>query len=119
MSIRNLDENHDWTFGSGRSNYLNYNAEIGLNIETRLLSFLGDCFFDTDAGIDWFNLLEYNRSAQLQSSVEKTIAQTDGVVKVNNVDILTNADRTLTLQYSVTTIYSTNYQGQVEFNYGR
>lgn len=44
MSIRNLDENHDWTFGAGRSNYLNYNAEIGLNIKTRLLSFLGDCF---------------------------------------------------------------------------
>lgn len=39
MSFRNLDSAHDWTWGANKSNYVNANQEIGLNLETRILSF--------------------------------------------------------------------------------
>lgn len=52
MIVRALDINGDWTFGQGKGNYLTNQAAIAQNVQTRLLSFLGDCFFDPTAGIN-------------------------------------------------------------------
>ncbi len=118
MSFRNLDGNHDWTFGVGRNNYVTQNQEIALNIKTRVLSFLGDCFFATDEGIDYWNLLEYNKQAQLENAIMSTIAETDGVQKVNNIDVIIGANRKIMLEYSVYTIYSTTLDAQIPLNEG-
>ena len=48
---------NDWTFGKGRQSYLRHEAAIKQSIRTRLMSFLGDCFFDINAGIDWWRFL--------------------------------------------------------------
>lgn len=113
MTIRNLDENHDWTFGSGKNNYVNENLEIALNIKTRILSFLGDCFFDTEAGIDWFNLLDYRYQDRLENSVQNVVLKTPGVVGINNIEVLLGAQRKIIIQYDIKTIYSTSYTGEV------
>ena len=116
MGFRNLDDNHDWTFGVGRNNYVIENQEIELNIETRVLSFLGDCFFAITEGIDYWNLLEYNKQDQLENAVMNTIAQTDGVQKVENVDILLGSNRHITLSYTIYTIYSTTLNATIPLN---
>lgn len=113
MSFRNLDANHDWTFGSGRSNYVSENQEIALNLKTRILSFLGDCFFATNEGIDWFNLLDYHYQDRLENAVQEVIKNTDGVTGINSVDLIVNADRQIRITYDVQTIYFQSYKGEV------
>ena len=113
MTFRNLDGNNDWTFGAGKSSYVTGNQEIGLNIQTRVMSFLGDCFFATDEGIDWFNLLDYNRQERLENAVQETIKNTPGVTGINQIDLLLNAQRQLRISYDVQTIYSQSYVNEI------
>lgn len=113
MTFRNLDTNHDWTFGSGKNNYVSENQEIALNIKTRILSFLGDCFFATDEGIDWFNLLDYRYQDRLENAVQEVVVKTPGVTGINSIDILTTADRQIRIAYDVQTIYSSSYTDEI------
>lgn len=113
MSFRNLDENHDWVYGSGRNDYITGSQEIAINIETRLLSFLGDCFFSIDEGIDWFNLLDYRYQNNLELKVQEVIKNTPGVVGINSIDVLTGANRKLTIQYDIQNIFSSSYKGEI------
>lgn len=110
MSFRNLDGNHDWTFGIGKNNYVDGDLEILLDAKTRVLSFLGDCFFAPSAGIDWWNLLEYNKQAQAENAVMATVAQTEGVIEVSDTDSTLNARRELTLSYGIKTVNNSKYQ---------
>ena len=111
-----MDSNHDWTFGQGISNYLTESQEIALNAQTRILSFLGDCFFATNEGIDWWNLLDYNKQEQLENSVSATIAQTPGIEKIENVELINGANRLVTLNYNVYDVYSTAINGVLPLN---
>mgnify|MGYP001140431542 CR=1 FL=1 len=114
MTMRNLDPaGEDWTFGAGRNNYVDKNQEIALNVKTRVLSFLGDCFFDTEAGIDWFNLLDYRYQDRLENSVQDVILKTPGVVGINSVDVLLGGNRNIIISYNLQTIYSSSYTGEI------
>lgn len=107
MIVRSLDVNGDWNFGKGRNDYLQNNAAIVQNISTRLKSFLGDCFFALDAGIDWFNLLGSKDQVALQLAIRAVILNTAGVVSI--LDVFTQLDentRNLTVQYTINTIYT-------------
>jgi hypothetical protein len=109
MIIRNLDANGDWTFGSGISNYLTNNAAIGLNIRTRLLSWLNDCFFDMEAGIDWLNRLgSKNQRQLLEADLSRIIVQSYGVTGLVSFDTVL-VGRVFTANYSVNTIFSQAY----------
>lgn len=107
MRVRELDGLHDWTFGKGRNNYLKENAAVAQNINTRLNSFLGDCFFDLGAGIDWFKLLGGKDEAGARLAIATTILNTPevkGIILLNtSLDPYT---RTLTVVYNVQTVYS-------------
>lgn len=114
MRIRGIDENHDWTFGKGKSSY-----KIGLlalvqHIKTRLLEWKGDCFFDNDAGVDWKNrLAKRTQILPLQDEIRTVILKTDGVTEVTNIDLNFNSfSRNLRVDYGIKTIYSS----QVEEN---
>lgn len=111
--FRNLDINHDWTWGSGKSNYVTENQEIGLNIKTRVLSFLGDCFFAINEGIDWWNLLDYRYQERLENAVTEVVKNTPGVTAINSIDVLVNADREIRLKYDIQTVYSQSYTGEI------
>jgi len=116
MIIRALDSDGDFMFGKGKQDYYSENAAIAENIRTRLLSFVGDCFFDLDAGVDWFTLLGYPSTAEeIQLSCRAVIANSAGVVNVNDLSVTADKDaRTAFVNYNVDTIYSTNYNGAVE-----
>lgn len=113
MAFRNLDGHHDWVLGSSKNSYVTENQEIGLNIKTRVLSFLGDCFFATEEGIDWWNLLDIGRQTQLENSVQETIKNTPGVTAINSVDVVMGANRKITISYDIQTIYSESYTGEI------
>lgn len=118
MIFRNLDSNHDFSFGRGLANYINGNAAIGLNIETRILSWVGDCFFDLAAGIDWANRLgSKNQRALLEVDLRRIILQSYGVTGIVSFDT-TLTGRLFKASYTVNTIFSTNYSNTVTMELG-
>lgn len=109
MIIANLDENHDFMFGQGIANYLSGNAAIALNIETRILSWVGDCFFDKQAGIDWSNRLgSKNQRTLLEADLQRILLQSYGVTGIVSFTTSLNG-RAFFAQYNINTIFSRNY----------
>lgn len=106
MRVRALDVAGDWLFGKGQNDYLTANAAIVQNIATRLLSFLGDCFFDLGAGIDWWNLLGGKSQIAIQLAVAAVILNTDGVTGILQLSVFVDVDRKITIKYQVQTVYS-------------
>ncbi len=107
MIVRSLDSNDDWTFGKGKSDYLSNNDAIAQNISTRLRSFVGDCFFDLDAGIDWWTLLGSKNITGLILSIRTLIFNTDNVTSLLELSANLDDNRNQSITYSVSTVYST------------
>ena len=107
MRVRALDSSHDFTFGAGNSNYLVANAAIAQNINTRLSSFLGNCFFDLGAGLDWFNLLGSKDQTALQLAISSVILNTTGVTSLGEVNLSLATSREFSVSYTAVTVYST------------
>ena len=104
MIIRGLDGNGEWLFGRGQQDYARGKQAIVLNIKTRLRSFVNDCFFDQEAGIDWLNRLGNNNQRELlEADIQNQILNSFGVTNI--VDFNSNLDdRKLTVNYTITTI---------------
>jgi hypothetical protein len=107
MRVRALNSNHDWLFGKGANDYLVGNAAIAQNINTRLSSFLGNCFFDLGAGIDWFNLLGAKDQTALNLAISSVILNTDEVTGILQLSIGLNAQRQFSVSYKVQTVLAT------------
>ena len=107
MSIRALDTNGDWIYGIGANAYLTGNAEIAESIQTRLLSFLGDCFFDVGAGIDWFGYLGGKDQIGLNLAISAVILNTANVTGIRQLTVsLDDVTRKFQVSYQVQTTYS-------------
>lgn len=119
MSIcRAIDSNGDWLFGKGKNDYITNNAEIAQDIQTRLLSFLGDCFFDATAGIDWFNFLSGSKNQNaLNLAVNSTILNTAGVQGMIQLSVNLSSVRIFNVQYRVQTVYS-SLTGAFQYDLG-
>lgn len=105
MIVRALDSNHDWTFGSGKNNYKSARDAVAQNIDTRLNSFLGDCFFDTRAGIDWFNLNGGKSVQNVTLAVSAVIANTENVTQLIESSVVVDNNREITIVYKVNTSF--------------
>lgn len=104
MSTRGLDATGDWLFGKGQNDYVTGLQEVKQNVQTRLLVFLGECFFATDEGIDWFNLLGAKNKLALQLAISNVILNTYAVTKINSINITVNSLRAFTITYSIKTL---------------
>jgi hypothetical protein len=108
MMVRGLTSTGDWTFGSGLNNYLSGVAAVSQLIQTRLNSYLGNCFFDATAGIDWFNFLGSKNELALQLAISSTILNTENVTAIVSVtSSLNDETRAYSVQYIVSTVYGT------------
>lgn len=114
MIVRRIDVDGDWTFGAGKNDYLTDNKAVGQIITTRLRCFSGDCFFDTDAGIDWFNLLGSKNLTGLILAQKMTILNTRDVTALVELSSTMNDARRLTTVFSASTVYSTEEPIQAE-----
>ena len=114
--VRGLDVNHDWTFGKGQQNYLQANAAIGQDCDTRLLMFLNDCFFDQSGWVDWLNILGSTNQQGLNLAVSGILLATAGVTAILQLSVAINTQtRDLTISYQVRTVYSV-YAGQTSLS---
>lgn len=109
MRVRAINySDKDWTFGKGANDYRRDNDAVAQNIYTRLNSFLGDCFFDVGAGIDWFNRLGGKDLLTLKLDISSTILNTELVTGILQLSIDLNVQRQLTVSYVVRTAFSTS-----------
>jgi hypothetical protein len=113
MKTRSLDDNHDWTFGKGRQNFLREAAAVRQRILTRLWLFLGDCFFDMGAGVDWWNLMGGKSEAAIIAQTRAVILETEGVIRLNSLSATRDpSTRAIRLSYNVDTIYTERTGGE-------
>ena len=117
-TVRSLSPTNDWTYGTGDSGYLTGNPAIRQQIQCRLLQFFGECFWDTQAGINWFGYLGSKNSAgALKLAISTVILNSFGVTALNAVSFVTDdIKRTFTISWDVSTIYSTSFPGQSTFS---
>lgn len=108
MKFRNLDENGDWEYGRGEASYVVDQACIALDMATRLRSWVGNCPFDPEAGIDYKNLLGIGTKDELDQAIQETIVQTEGVISVGRgfASILDPETRALSVVTDVTTEFT-------------
>jgi hypothetical protein len=116
MIIRALDAYHDWTFGKGKQDYLRGQNAVMENIQTRLLSFFNDCFFDLRAGIDWFRLLgTKDTEKEIELSCKAVILGSYGVVRMNTISVsVLRSQRKVNLEYNIDTVYSSRVSQTIE-----
>ena len=116
LIVRRLDSNGDWCFGASLNDYLSQNRAVAQNLQTRLNSFLGNCFFDLGAGVNWLGFLGGSavNAPQLVLSVTSVILNTAGVqAPIGSTSgaiqsLTTSLDpktRKLVMVYAVSTIY--------------
>lgn len=117
MKVRAISATGDWKFGKGRNDYVKDEKAVTQCIKTRLQSFLGDCFFDVTAGIDWFNLNGSKNQQALSLAVSAVILNTPDVTALIALSSTLSQNRTMLLQYSVETVYGRSNQ-IIEFNLG-
>lgn len=110
MIFRNLTVDGDWTFGMGRAAYAANERAIELNLQTRLLSWKGNCFFALEDGVDWKNRLDKGQRQNLLDELKTIILKSAGVVGVNSVTYNLDAQRRLSVTYDIQTIFSTSFR---------
>lgn len=109
----------DWTFGQGLGNYNQDEAAIDENIQTRLLSWVGDCFFALQDGVDWSSRLDVGQQTALEDEVRSVILASFGVVAVNSViAVFDGTTRLFSLNYNIDTIFSASFQAQLKLAIG-
>lgn len=116
--VRALDSDGDWTFGNGFNNYISGNAQVAQNIQTRLKTFLGECFYSVSSGVDWFNFMGSKNETALNLAVSATILNTQDVTGILQLSInLVPTTRAITITYRVQTVYSV-LSNQFQYNLG-
>lgn len=112
MRFRNLDSNNDWNFGKGNSDYVLDSAAIALDVKTRLQSWIGDCFFAQDEGVNYTAYLGQSDLTLLSEDVQRVIVQTDGVAEITDFQV-SLVNRVFNATYRILTIFSEEFQGNV------
>lgn len=117
MTFRAITASNDWSFGKGKGSYFTREKALAANIRTSLLFFINDCFFAMSFGLDWWSLLGAKGVAAKNNIILETrrvLASSAGVVRINSVDALVNADRSVSITYVVDTLYSRNVTGTIQ-----
>lgn len=109
MIVRALDSTGDFSFGSGLNDYKSGNLAVAQDLQTRLSSFVGNCFFDMGAGIAWFTFLGgkgSNNTLQLSLALSAVILNTPNVLGIKQLSFNLSSNRSFSISYQVQTSYS-------------
>lgn len=112
MVTRALDNSHDLTFGKGKNNYLSQSEEIKQNVKTRILQWLGDCYFALNEGVDWNRYIENNEPELLAEDIKRVIVETYGVGQLTSFEF-SLVGREFKASYTIIDIYSNTWNDTV------
>lgn len=107
MIIRNTDSNGDWVYGKGKNDYLINLDAVKKNVETRLYSWKGNCFFATREGVDYNSYLDIGTKGFLDRDVKRVLLQSEGVLTISDFtsSISTDDLRAYTATMTITTTF--------------
>ena len=87
MRLRNVDNNHDWTFGQGQINYLTEQKAVILDVKLRLYEWYQDCFFALEKGIPYSIRLGFlNQKKYMDKDVQNVVLGTLGVLNLSDFE---------------------------------
>jgi hypothetical protein len=119
MIIRKIINGNDWSFGKGLSDYAVAEQAIEENMKTKILEWVGDCFWNLSAGVNWLARLDVGQQANLLEDIKSVVLNCFGVVGITAMTIqLDPPSRHALIQGNVSTIYSPSFQFQVEQSAG-
>jgi hypothetical protein len=113
MIFRSLTSDGDWRFGCGKASYARLNDAITLNIETKLRTFLSECFFAPEVGQPWFDIINFKNKDAVVLAIKGAIANLYGVIRINALEYSYETTRIFEIKYQIETLYSNNVQGTV------
>lgn len=115
MIFRQLTGIGDWTFGKGVHGYATAGDAIALNVQTRLLSWKGDCFFSLEDFVDWLGRLDKGQEDNLNAELQAVILASFGVVAINSFSAsLDRNTRKYTVTYNISTIFSSSVLNKLD-----
>lgn len=101
----------DWVFGKGKSDYLRDDAAISYDIATRLRTFKGECFYDSELGVPWFEILGQKDKSIVLLEIKRAILEVDGVTDVTDVQFTLGTNRSFMVEWWVNTVNSMGVSG--------
>ena len=115
MRVSGLDKDGDWLFGRGLASYAAKADAIRQNVVTRLRSFSSDWFLDTDACIDWIDLLGRRETqSEIMRAVERVTLATEGVTTITRLEISAKAStRSASILLTFGTIFDTEFEEEI------
>ena len=115
MLVSGLDKDNDWRFGRGLASYISNAEAIRQNVVTRLRSFVSDWFLDTDACIDWIDLLgRRGTQEEIIRAVERVTLATEGVTTITKLEISVNTStRSASILLTFGTIFDTEFEEEI------
>jgi hypothetical protein len=114
MTVRRIDKDGDWTFGQNDANYISKGDEVRQNVVTRIRSFKYDWYMDTQAHIDWLNILSnLNNRQTIIREIERVTLDTDGVKDVLEISIVKLTQRNATITLRFTTIFDDEFTANI------
>lgn len=110
MIIRAVRKNdkgqEEFCFGHGFTDYKHELAFVSQDVETALLEFKNDCFFDLEAGIDWkARLGTLGQKEYLDEDIQNIVSNREGVIRIDSF-FSSVIDRIYTCVINVLTVYS-------------
>lgn len=114
--FRLLDAINDWTFGFGNQGFAQNVPALMYDIGTRLRSWIGDCFFDMQMGVDWKNFLgSLGSQDELIIAIKRVILKTPGVLRINSINVdFSSEERNIDLTFNIDSVYQNNVSGEFE-----
>lgn len=112
MRYRKLDQNGDFTFGTGVGDFhINTPDAVAQAVNTRLNLWIGEWFADTSDGTGWNQAILGKRSKNLyELTLRQRILETPGVLQLESFEsTLNTSDRRLTVLAVIDTIYGEAY----------
>ncbi len=109
MIIRGTDQKWNILFGNGKNSYFRDDKYIIQNMLTRLKAWKYDCFFDMNNGVDWQNLLGKTQKSFIDSDIQRTILQSDGIIRLIKFESYINTSREYIANIEILTINNTTY----------
>ena len=107
MAVRACNDNWEWIWGRGKQDYATESMEVYQDLKMKIQSWMRDCFFDSDAYIDWEKHLSTKALPEDITSdiVAITVAHT-GVRTLNDVSVdYDSENRYYTITIAYTDIY--------------
>ncbi|MCV0420122.1 MAG: hypothetical protein K5804_17915 [Microbacterium sp.] len=85
------------------------------NVVTRLKSFTSDWFLDTDANIDWIDLLgRRGTREEILRDVERVTLATEGVTTITKLDIeVKTSSREASIMLAFGTIFDVDFEEEI------